>query len=180
MAHVTTKGFLIARHLQAAKDSLTEDEFKAIEDELGVTLKQMRIGSFKDFPAELQLAVEERLAPILWNGSYADTAYDSGKLNYKAYAASAVGRTTLLLIGSDPRKMIKATVRLITLVMSGLEIGVEEVDEKKFSLRFRNNPFPPQAWHGAFDGALEATGITPRTKIIEHSPKDVEFLISWD
>ena len=136
MGEVTTKGFLIARHLQAAKDVLTEDEFLAIEEELGVTLKQMKIGSFKDFPVEVQLAVEERLAPIVWGGSYAETAYDSGKLNYQAYAASTAGRTTLLLVGNDPRRRIKATVRLITLVMSGLEIEVNERSEKEFSLRW--------------------------------------------
>jgi len=180
MEQVTTKGFMIARHLQAAKEKLTEEEFQAIEDELGVTLKQMKLSAFKNFPATLQIDVEKRLAPILWNGSYADTAYYAGKHNYQAYAASAAGRTTLLLVGNDPGKMIKATTRLITLVISGMKFEVQELGEKEYSVRVQHGPFLPQGWKGAFEGALEATGITPRTEIIQRGPEDFEYLIRWD
>ena len=177
---ITLKGFILAPHMERLKAALSEDEFAKVEAELGVTLKSLKLSFFKDFPVELQNSMEAKLAEVVYGKRHAEAAFDIGHSNFETFSQSAIGRTTLALIGRDPKKMVKATIRLLSTVMKGMDVVVNDRQDEAFSVRFRNNPHPVQGWHGVIAGALEYAGVKPRIKIVEHTRSDTEYVIDWE
>lgn len=179
MADVMVKGFIIARTLELIKEHLDAESFAALENELGVSLRRLKVTFFNDYPVALQFAVEERASQILWHESYDSAAYRIGRLNFTSFRESTFGRTAMAMVGKDPKKLVRGTVRLIAAVTSGLVIDVTEKGEKEFSVRFRNAPHRPMAWKGTIDAALESTGIAPDVRIVNHGVNNNEFVITW-
>lgn len=179
MPGVTIKGFIVARLLDLVRDRLSEEEFAELEKDLGVEYKTLKMAYFKDYPVELQLKTEERVAEILWDRSDDGAFYKFGRMNFETFASSAIGRTTLALVGGDAKRLIKASIRLISTVMGGIKIDVEDRGPREISFRFRNNPYRPLGWQGVIDAAIEHAGETPQVKIVNRGPGDTEYLVSW-
>jgi len=179
VADVTIKGFIIARLLDMVKEQLSEEEFKALQDEVGIDYKSLKLSFFRDYPVDLQLAVEARIAKILWNRTDDGAFYEFGRYNFQSFSQSTIGRATLAMLGKDPKKMVKASIRLMSTVMGGIVIEVEDRGETEISFRFRNNPYRPLGWQGVIDAALQHAGVTPQVQIIEHGRQDTEYLVSW-
>ena len=179
MTGITLKGFILAPHMERLKAALSDEEFARVEQELGVTHRALKLSFFKDYPVELQNALEAKLAELVYKRRHEEVAYHIGHLNFETFSQSAIGRTTLALIGKDPKKMVKATIRLLSTVMSGMEVVVNDRQGEAFSVRFRNNPHPVQGWRGVISGALEYAGVTPRVTVVEHGRRDTEYMIAW-
>lgn len=179
MDQVMIKGFIIANLLDLVRGTMTEADFSDLEEELGVIYKTLKLGYFKDYPVEIQVRAEERIAQILWQRTDDGAFYEFGRMNFESFSKSAVGRTALALVGQNPKKIIKASVRLMSTVMKGMRVESEDRGENEISFRFRNNPYRPLGWQGVIDAVLESAGVTPEVKIIKHGPKDHEFLVTW-
>ena len=180
MTGITLKGFILAPHMDRLKEALSDEEFARVEEELGVTRKALKFSYFKDYPVELQNSIEGKLAEVIYKKPHSEVAYDIGYLNFETFSQSAIGRTTLALIGKDPRRMVKATIRMLSTVMRGMDVVVNDQDDEQFSVRFINNPHPLQGWRGVICGALDFAGVKPKVGIIEHSRHDTEYTIDWD
>ena len=77
------------------------------------------------------------------------------------------------------RKIVLATVKLVSKVISGLDIDIEKREDKEFSLRFRNSPHLPLAWKGTIEGALDYTGVEPNVRVVNHGHNDFEIVVGW-
>ena len=180
MSDVTIKGFIIARLLDLAKEQMSAEDFAALEQEVGVEARTLRLSFFRDFPVEVQFAVQEKLAPYLFQSKYdAEAARKFGRLNFDTFRSSGIGRATLALVGKDPKRLLRASMRLVGTVVNGMTIDIEDRGEKEMSLRFRNIPYPPTEWVGVIEGAVEHAGGRPLVKIEVHSRSDVEYGVSW-
>jgi len=84
-----------------------------------------------------------------------------------------------LLVGNDPQKMVAATTRLVSMIVSGMDVDTRELSENEFSIRFRNNPFETDGWRGLIEAALERTGVDPDVTTEVHGPQEVEFHVRW-
>ncbi len=179
MDQVTIKGFIIANLLDLVRGKLSEQEFACLEEDLGVSYKSLKLAYFKDYPVEVQIRTEEKVAQILWQRSDDGAFYKFGRMNYETFAKSAIGRTALALVGKNPKRIVKASVRLMSTVMKGMKIEFEDRGENEISFRFRNNPYRPLGWQGVIDAVLESAGVTPEVTIIKHGPTDTEYLVTW-
>ena len=150
-----------------------------MEQDLGVSLRKMKMAFFSDYPVELQIAVEERVCKVLWNEDYDTAVYKIGRINFESFSKSAIGRTSLAMLGKDPKRLLKATARLMKTVVSGMVLDVEERGETAYSLRFRNSPHRPLGWKGTIDAALDQAGVKADVEIINRGLNDNEFLVSW-
>lgn len=179
MDQVMIKGFIIANLLDLVRGTMSEADFADLEEELGVSYKTLKLAYFKDYPVEIQVRTEEKIAQILWQRTDDGAFYEFGRMNYETFAKSAIGRTALGLVGQNPKRILKASVRLISTVMKGIKIEIVDRGENEISFRFRNNPYRPLGWQGVIDAGLESAGVTPEVKIIKHGPKDYEYLVTW-
>lgn len=179
MDQVVIKGFIIANLLDLVRGTMTEADFASLEEELGISYKTLKLAYFKDYPVEIQVRTEERIAEILWKRSDDGAFYKFGRMNYETFSKSAIGRTALALVGQNPKRIVKASVRLMSTVMKGMKIETVDKGENAVSFRFRNNPYRPLGWQGVIDAVLESAGVTPEVTIVKHGPKDHEFLVTW-
>ena len=179
MDQVMIKGFIIGNVLDLVRGTMSASDFADLEAELGLSYKTLKLAYFKDYPVEIQLRAEEKVAQILWHRSDDGAFYKFGRLNFEAFAKTAIGRTALALVGKDPKRLVKASIRLMSTVMKGMKIEVEDRGEDSISFRFRNNPYRPLGWQGVIDAVLESAGVTPEVKIVKHGPTDTEYLVTW-
>jgi uncharacterized protein (TIGR02265 family) len=179
MSGITIKAFILARLLDLAKEKLSPEEFAGLEAELGVQHRSLKLGFFSDHPVELQIKVEERLAPLVWGRSDDQAYYLFGRQNFETFAASAVGRTLLALTGKDPKRILMTSLHILSRVMTGAKIEVSDRGPKDVSFRFRNNPYRPLGWMGVVDATLEHAGVRPTVRLLDHGGGDTEYLISW-
>lgn len=176
---ITVKGFIIAKTMELAREELDAAAFATLEQAVGATYKSLKSAFFTDYPVALQMKVEEKVCEAVWGEPYATAVYRIGRLNFTSFKDSAIGRTALAFLGKDPRKIVLATVKLVSKVVSGLIIDVEERDRHEFALRFRNSPHIPLGWKGTVDAALEHAGVTPDVRILTHGHHDFEIVVGW-
>ena len=117
MDQVMIKGFIIGNVLDLVRGTMSASDFAALEEELGLSYKALKLSYFKDYPVELQIRAEEKVAQILWQRSDDGAFYKFGRLNFEAFAKTAIGRTALALVGKDPKRLVKASIRLMSTVM---------------------------------------------------------------
>jgi uncharacterized protein (TIGR02265 family) len=177
---ITVKAFILARLLDLAKEKLSPDELAKLEADLGVQHRLLKVAFFSDHPVELQIRLEERLAPVVWGRSDDQAFYLFGRQNFETFAASAVGRTMLALTGKDPKRIVMTSLGILSRVMNGAQIEVVDRGPRDVSFRFRNNPYRPLGWQGVIDATLEHAGVKPKVQLIQHGGGDTEYLISWE
>ena len=180
MAGITIKAFILARLLDLAKSRLSPEEFGKLEADLGVQHRSLKLAFFSDHPVELQIKIEERLAPVIWGRSDDQAFYQFGRQNFETFAASAVGRTLLALTGKDPKRIVMTSLGILSRVLSGAKIDVTDKGPGEVSFRFRNNPYRPLGWQGVIDATLEHAGVTPKVRLVQHAGGDTEYLITWE
>ncbi len=179
MAEITVKAFVLARLMEFAREGLGEQDFTRLEQEVGVTLRNLRLAFFKDHPVSLQVKIEEGIARALWNRTDDGAFYEFGKMNFTTFAHSTIGRATLAMTGRDPRRFLEASIRLMGTVMSNMHTETKPLGERQFSFRFFNNPYRPLGWQGAIDAAMEHVGVDTRVRTIRHGANDTEYIIEW-
>ena len=180
MAEVTVKAFVLARLLELARDGLSADSFAKLEADVGLTLKSVKLAFFKAHPVSVQNKLEDNIAKALWNRTDDQAFHQFGKMNFDTFATSTIGKATIAMTGRNPRRFMKASIRLMSTVMTGMKIEITDLGERKFSFRFFNNPYRPLGWQGIIDAAMEHCGVTHTVRTILHGGEDTEYIIQWE
>lgn len=179
MAEITVKAFVLARLLEMARERLSPDAYQKLQDDVGLTVKELKLAFFKAHPVSVQNRLEDVLALALWNRSDDGAFYEFGKMNFNTFAESTIGKATIAMTGRDPRKFLQASIRLMSTIMSGMKTEITALGEKSFSFRFYNNPYRPLGWQGVIDAAMEHCGVEHRVRTIRHGGADTEYIIEW-
>ena len=75
--------------------------------------------------------------------------------------------------------MLASAGRMIEAVAKGMETEIQKLDERKYSFRFRNNPYRIQGWQGLLESCLRHTGVEPKTEVKSHGARDNEYIFEW-
>ncbi len=180
MAEITVKAFVFARLLEMARDGLTEDAYAKLEGDIGLTLREVKLAFFKAHPVSLQNKLEECMAKALWNRTDDGAFHQFGKMNFDTFAESTIGKATIAMTGRNPRRFMKASIPLMSTIMTGMEIEITALEENKFSFRFFNNPYRPLGWQGIIDAAMEHCAVKHTVRTILHGGSDTEYIIEWE
>ena len=85
------------------------------------------------------------------------------------------------LFGKDPYKMIPNIQRLYDTVTGGIKIETKKLGEKKYGIRFFNDPYDLGGTEGVLLGGLEYLNLNKgRLEFIDHENQDHEFIMSWE
>lgn len=179
MSEITVKAFVLARLMEFAREGLGEEDFARLEEEVGISLRTLRLAFFKDHPVSLQIKMEEGIARALWNRTDDGAFYEFGKMNFTTFAQSTIGKATLAMTGRNPKKFLEASIRLMGTVMGGMKTETKSITDRKFSFRFHNNPYRPLGWQGVIDAAMEHVGVDAHVRTIRHGSEDTEYIIEW-
>lgn len=174
---ITVKGIFIIPTIEDLKKKATEAELKRLAE----VIPSLKLSPFKSYPIEYQLESEKILCRIIY-GDYDYEAYVKfGKRSFNNFVSSNIGKVMISLFGKDPHKMIQNIQRLYNTVTSGIKIETKRLAEKKYSVRFFNDPYDLGGTEGVLLGGLEFMNLNKgKLEFINHGEKDHEFILSWE
>ena len=82
MAGITVKSFIVARLLELARERLGQDEFVRLQRELDLDYNSLKHSFLSNQSVEVQVRLEERLAPLIWNRTDDHAYYLFGRHNF--------------------------------------------------------------------------------------------------
>jgi len=172
---IMVKGVFINSTLDEIQKKGSEKEIESLKEKIG----SLKLSPFKSYPVFIQKEAERALCQILYGHDDENANFEFGKKSFRSFAESNIGKVMLALFGKDSKALVCNIERLYNTVTSGIEIEVKELEEKKYSVRFYNDPYDLRGTEGVLAGGLEYLGIDANVKFINHGKNDHEFILKW-
>jgi uncharacterized protein (TIGR02265 family) len=169
------KGVFLKSLVDVVKKQKGPNGLERLRNEYG----QIDFRGFSDYPLKDQARLNKIASKIIF-GSYSPQAeYEFGRLSFKTYLDTIIGRTMFALIGADPLKIAKALPKILGAVMTGVTILIEEVGPLKVKITMQNIPFHIRHYEGACAAAAEHFGYKAKILSTLLPNQDFQYLVEW-
>ncbi|KKP69821.1 hypothetical protein A2X44_05110 [candidate division CPR3 bacterium GWF2_35_18] len=175
MPNATVKGIFLKGLVEVVRKLKGPDGVNKLKEEFG----DLGFAGFKDYPMQVQADLNKISSKIIYGSYCPEAEYEFGRLSFKTYTDSLIGRTMFSLIGSSPIKVAKALPKILGTVTSGLKITVEEINSLKAKIRMQNIPFHIKHYEGACVAAAEHFGYKAKVTSKLIGKDDFEYTVEW-
>lgn len=171
----TVKGVFLKSLVETVRAKKGNEGVKQLEKEFG----SLDFSAFQNYPLTEQARLNKAASIVLFGSHTPEAEYEFGRLSFKTYADSIIGKTMFSLIGDDPLKVASALPKILNMVTSGLDIEVKAVGPIKVSLRMKNLPFHIKHYEGCCAAAAEHFGHTAVIESKVWGKNDYEYIVEW-
>ena len=173
---ITVKGIFINPTIERILNEGSTEQIAKLKDKL----PELKLSPFKNYPVFYQIESENILCEMLF-GSYNREAYFRfGQNSFLSFANSSIGKIMMSLYGKDPDKIVPNVQKLFDTVTTGIHIETTKLAEKKYSIRYYNDPYPLRGIEGVLAGGLKFIGVPFDLEFIDHLKNDHEFIITFN
>ncbi len=171
----TVKGLYIKWQLDKVKGKIGEDGLKELKRELG----DVRISPFDDYPQEVLIDVQRAIIRRLFGEESEESWSECGKFMLGAFLDSVLGKTTMLMLGKDPKRLALAAPKVFAHASAGMRIEVEDLGPCKVRIVISHTLHQPAYFSGIFHAALAHYNCRPSIHSQILSKTELEFLVEW-
>jgi len=171
----TTKGIFLKSMVDAVRKEKGPEGLKELEEIFG----DIHFAGFKDYPGEVDKRLNKAVIKVIYGEETPEAWREFGKLGFRTYADSIIGKTMFSLLGNDLRRIALAVERVFNTVTSGYQISVEEVSESEIRIRIKNTHENREYLKGLFVAAVEHFGEKGKVTSRVFGEEDYEYSVKW-
>ena len=174
---MTVKGFFLKNLVEIVKKKKGPEGIEELEKRFG---QSVNFSSFKDYPMEMEVELHYAMIDVLYSENKPEAHFEFGRIAFKTYAESLVGKTVFSLFGDDVKKIAMAVSRALNTVTSGLIVETEDLGPNKVKVTMKNNPYPIEYYEGIWTAGIEHFGYKPKVETKTLGKEHYEYVLEWE
>lgn len=170
------KGFFInpiIAEIEAKGNSKDKEELRKI-------VKVDKLNPLESYPVRFQVDAERILCNIRYGNYSPDAYFEFGKKSFERFVNGPLGQIAEVMVGKNPEYMIMHVKKLYDLIGSGSNIVSTKLGEKKYSVRFFNDPYALRGFEGVLACGIEFLQLKGKVTFIDHQNQDHEYILEWE
>jgi uncharacterized protein (TIGR02265 family) len=170
------KGMFFNEIIEQVEDKLSKKAVIKLQEEFGEPLD---FSNFKDYPVEKHLKLLNIASLMLFGEDKNNAYFQMGRLSWKTFAESMVGKTVIALYAHDAKKATLAISKLWgTITNFGIR-ETEDLGERLVKISVKEDPRPPEYIEGVLAGAIEYFHSQPDITTTVLGVENYEFRLAW-